>query len=195
MSRQHKIILASSSAYRKALLERLKLEFEVVSPEIDESPQPQEPATSLVLRLALGKAREVAKTRSNALIIGADQVAELEGKILLKPGSRDNAVQQLRSMRGRTVRFITGLCVLNSVNQHSHTDTDIYNVSFRDYSDKEIERYLDLDTPYDCAGSFKSEQMGITLMEKMQGDDPTALVGLPLIKLAAMLRQEGVELP
>ena len=195
MTRQQKIILASSSPYRSALLGRFRLEFEVASPAIDETPEPREPAENLVLRLAMAKAEAVAKTRQNVLIIAADQVARLGDTLLGKPGNRDNARSQLKAMRGRTVSFINGLCVLNTVNRHCQTAIIIYNVSFRDYSDSEIERYLDLDAPFDCAGSFKSELMGVTLMEKMQGDDPTALVGLPLIKLAAMLRQEGVELP
>jgi septum formation protein len=195
MSRQQKIILASSSPYRRDLLQRFKFEFEVLSPSVDETAGPQESAQALVLRLALAKAEAVAKNRQNALIIAADQVASLDGRFLGKPGDREQAISQLQSMRGRTVNFINGLCVINTTRQRRQSDIVIYNVSFREYSDDEIERYLDLDHPYDCAGSFKSEQLGISLIDRMQGDDPSALVGLPLIRLATMLREEGLKVP
>jgi septum formation protein len=195
MTSKRKIILASSSPYRRDLLQRLRIEFEVASPAINETPVPGEPAEKLVLRLAAAKAEAVAKTRQNALIIAADQVARLGNELLGKPGDHDNAMRQLQSLRGRSVNFINGLCVLNTDTRRLRTDVVIYNVSFRDYSDEEITRYLRLDRPYDCAGSFKSEQLGITLLSGMEGDDPTALVGLPLIKLAEMLRLEGLQLP
>ena len=195
MAIQQKIILASSSPYRKSLLERLHLPFEAISPDIDESPLPGESAENLVLRLARTKAEEIAKNQVNALIIGSDQVARLGTMILNKPGTRENARKQLKLIRGNTVNFLTGLCVLNTASRNCQAELVNYTVSFRDFNDEEIERYLEIDIPYDCAGSFKSEQMGITLISKMQGDDPNALIGLPLIKLAEMLRQMGLKLP
>ena len=190
-----KIILASSSVYRKALLARLQLPFECISPDIDESPLPGESAENLVVRLARCKAEHIAKSRRNSLIIGSDQVASLGKQILNKPGNRENAQKQLKLLRGNTVSFLTGLCLINSANGNCQTELVSYQVSFRHYNDEEIERYLDIDTPYDCAGSFKSEQMGVSLMSKMQGEDPTALIGLPLIKLAELLRREGLNIP
>lgn len=195
MAISQKIILASSSVYRKALLERLQLPFTSISPDIDESPLPGESAEKLVLRLASSKAGEIAKTQEDALIIGSDQVAVLGTIVLNKPVTRENALKQLKLMRGNTVNFITGLCVMNTANWDHQTEVVTFKVSFRNYSDEEIERYLDIDKPYDCAGSFKSEQMGITLISKMQGDDSTALIGLPLIKLADMLRRQQLKLP
>jgi len=195
MLQNPKIVLASSSPYRKTLLERLNLAFETIRPDIDEHAFPGETAENLVLRLAAAKADHIAKGLPNALIIGSDQVAVLGTDLLGKPGNRENARKQLQLMRDQTVNFITGLCVLNSSTLHSQTAAIHYQVIFRDYNDTEIERYLDIDAPFDCAGSFKSEQMGITLMRRMQGDDPTALIGLPLIKLSEMLRNERVNLP
>ena len=195
MSESPKIVLASSSPYRKALLERLCIPFDSTSPEVDESPLTGETPEQLVVRLACLKAGTVAKERPDALIIGSDQVAVLGDTVLGKPGTRANALKQLQTMRGNSVFFLTGLCLLNSATQNRQTDLVRYEVEFRDYNDAEIERYLDRDEPYNCAGSFKSEQLGITLMRRMQGEDPTALIGLPLIRLAEMLRQEGVLLP
>ncbi|MEX2353336.1 MAG: Maf family nucleotide pyrophosphatase [Gammaproteobacteria bacterium] len=190
-----KIILASSSPYRKALLQRLKLDFLTASPAIDESRKVGETADKLALRLARAKAMKLAKTEQNALIIGSDQVARLGKRLLTKPGNRENAIRQLQMARGRTVTFITAVCVINSGTQACLAENVITRVTFRDFSDEEITRYLDHDTPYDCAGSFKSEQLGITLVQKLRGDDPTALIGLPLIKLAEMLRDQGLYLP
>ncbi len=195
MAISQKIVLASSSIYRKALLERLHLQFDSISPDIDESPLPGETAENLVLRLARSKAEAIATNQVNALIIGSDQVAVLGTAVLNKPITRENARKQLKLMCNNTVNFITGLCVINTANRDCLTELVSFQVSFRNYSDEEIERYLDIDTPYDCVGSFKSEQMGITLISKMQGDDPTALIGLPLIKLADMLRRQRLQLP
>ena len=195
MSESPKIVLASSSPYRKTLLERLCIPFETTSPEVDESPIPGESQEQLVIRLACLKADAVAKSWSDALIIGSDQLAVLGDTVLGKPGTRANALKQLQSMRGNSVFFLTGLCLLNVATQNRQTELVRYEVEFRDFDDSEIERYLDRDEPYNCAGSFKSEQLGIALMRRMQGEDPTALIGLPLIRLAEMLRQEGLQLP
>ncbi len=195
MSNNPKIILASSSVYRQALLRRLQLEFDCISPNIDETPHPGELPEQLVTRLATSKALQIAKTQPDSLIIGSDQVASLGSRLLGKPGNRENAVKQLQLMRGKTVLFITGLCVVNAQSGQSLTDIVIFPVLFRAYTDAEIERYLDKEAPFDCAGSFKSEQLGITLIQNMQGDDPTALIGLPLIRLSEMLRQMHLQLP
>jgi MAF protein len=195
MVKMQKIVLASASPYRKALLQRLHLPFEAISPDIDESPLPGESAENLVTRLAQRKAERIAEDRPDALIIGSDQAAVLGTAILGKPVTRGNAHKQLQLMRNQTVNFVTGLCVINAATRNCQTALIDYQVSFRDYTDAEIERYLDIDSPYDCAGSFKSEQMGVTLMRRMAGDDPTALIGLPLIKLAEMLRNENLQLP
>jgi septum formation protein len=195
MSESPKIVLASSSPYRRSLLERLCIPFDTASPDVDESPLPGETPEQLVIRLACLKAGAVAKGRPSALVIGSDQVAVLGNTLLGKPGTRANALKQLQSMRGHSVSFLTGLCLLNTTTNNCQTDLVRYEVVFRHYDDAEIERYLDRDQPYNCAGSFKSEQLGITLMRRMQGDDPTALIGLPLIRLSEMLRQEAVQLP
>jgi len=195
MSNNQKIILASSSVYRQSLLSRLHLEFECISPNIDETARFGETPEQLVTRLASSKSFQIAKSQPDALIIGSDQVAILEKSLLGKPGNRENAVKQLQLMCGKAVRFLTGLCVLNARTGQSSTDLVNFNVQFRDYTDAEIERYLDKEAPFDCAGSFKSEQLGITLIHKMQGDDPTALIGLPLIRLSEMLRQQQLQLP
>jgi septum formation protein len=195
MSESPKIVLASSSPYRRSLLERLCIPFDTASPDVDESPLPGETPEQLVIRLACLKAGAVAKERPSALVVGSDQVAVLGNTVLGKPGNRANALKQLQSMRGHTVSFLTGLCLLNTTTNNCQTDLVRYEVVFREYDDAEIERYLDRDQPYNCAGSFKSEQLGITLMRRMQGEDPTALIGLPLIRLAEMLRQEAIQLP
>jgi septum formation protein len=195
MTNPQKIILASSSPFRKALLQRFGLRFETISPDIDETRLAGESAEKLVLRLAEAKARKLALTEPDALIIGSDQVAQLGKRLLSKPGNRENAFRQLQMSRDKAVTFLTGLCVINSTNQACMTETVRYKVYFRDYTDAEIDRYLEIEQPYDCAGSFKSEQLGISLMRKMQGEDPTALIGLPLIKLAEMLRSQQVKIP
>ncbi len=189
------IVLASSSPYRKSLLRRLLTEFRTISPDIDETPRANETPRDLVLRLSLAKAARVAETVSDALIIASDQVAELDGAILTKPGGRDRAGQQLRAVSGRAIRFLTGLCVHNTRTREIQSDCIEVVARFRDLDDAEIERYLDRDQPWDCAGAFKSESLGIALLHAMEGNDPTALVGLPLIRLAHMLRREGLPAP
>lgn len=190
-----RIILASSSPYRRTLLERLRLPFETCSPDIDERRQADEPVEQLVSRLATTKALAVADRYPDALIIGSDQVAALGESVLGKPGNRQNAIKQLQMMRSSRVDFVTGLCLINSRTGRRQTAIVHFRAVFRNYSDSEIERYLDLDLPFDCAGSFKSEQLGIALLERMEGEDPSALMGLPLIELARMLRQESVAVP
>lgn len=186
------LILASSSIYRRELLERLQLPFLIVSPEVDETPQPGELPDQTALRLAQEKARKVALTHPDALIIGCDQVATLDGRQLGKPLTHDNAVSQLRLMRGRTVTFHSALCLLNAANGHLQSEVVPYQVCFRNLSDVQIHGYLEKEQPYHCAGSAKSEGLGIVLIEWMRGDDPNALIGLPLIKLVGMLQNEGV---
>jgi len=195
MTTRHRIILASSSPYRKALLQRFGLKFVAKSPDIDETPKPSESAEKLVLRLAQAKVRQLAKTEKNAIIIGSDQVARVGKTVLTKPGNQARAFLQLQQIRGKAVTFLTGLCVLNTGTNFNLAEIVTCKVYFRNYNDEEIQRYLDFEKPYDCAGSFKSEQLGVALMRKMQGEDPTALIGLPLIKLAEMLRCQGLELP
>lgn len=187
------LILASSSPYRRELLARLQLPFSVQSPDIDESPQPGEAPEHTALRLAQAKARKVAETFPNALIIGCDQVATLDGLQLGKPLTHDNAVRQLTLMRGRSVVFHSALCVYNALTQEMQADVVPYTVKFRDLSDRQIESYLQKEQPYQCAGSAKSEGLGIAIIAAMQGDDPNALIGLPLIRLIDMLASQGVD--
>ena len=189
------IILASSSKYRRELLARLGLPFTTQSPDIDETAQPQECAVSLALRLAEEKALTVANYNPEHLIIASDQTASLNGSILGKPGSHSNAVTQLASCSGQKVTFHTALCVLNSKNKQLQVDCIPYSVYFRPLSHEQIERYASLEQPYDCAGSFKMEGLGICLFEKLEGDDPNSLIGLPLIRLIDMLSNEGVLIP
>ena len=189
------LILASSSPYRKALLERLALPFQSCSPEVDESPLASEEPRQLTLRLSKAKALAVAEQFGSHLIIGSDQVAECNNDILCKPGNFDNARQQLQQQSGNSIVFHTGLCVLNSVSGQCELDVVTTTVHFRQLSDQEIERYLHKERPYDCAGSFKSEDMGISLLNGMDGTDPSALIGLPLIRLCEMLRRQGMQLP
>jgi len=186
------LILASSSIYRRALLERLQLPFSVVTPEVDETPQHGELPDQTALRLAQEKARKVALAHPDALIIGCDQVATLDGHQLGKPLTHDNAVCQLQRMRGRTVTFHSALCLLNSGSGHLQAWVEPYAVRFRALTDAQIQNYLCKEQPYHCAGSAKSEGLGIALIEWMRGDDPNALIGLPLIKLVGMLQNEGV---
>lgn len=188
------LVLASTSPYRKELLSRLKLPFEVVAPEVDETPLPGEAPQDTALRLAQLKARAVKAKFPDALIIGSDQVAVLEGTQLGKPHTHDNAVKQLRFMRGKTVGFHTALCLYNSRMDRMQAEVVPYLVSFRDLTDVQIEGYLRKEQPYNCAGSAKSEGLGIALIAKMEGCDPNALVGLPLIRLIDMLTNEGVTL-
>ena len=186
------LVLASTSPYRRELLGRLGLPFVVANPQTDESPFPEESPEALALRLSEAKARAVADTYPEALIIGSDQVATVDGKIYGKPGDHQRAVAQLRELSGKTVNFFTGLCLYNSRSGRSQVRGVPTLVSFRQLADKEIENYLRRESAYNCAGSAKSEGLGIALLSSLQGDDPNALVGLPLIALCDMLREEGV---
>ena len=185
-------MLASTSRYRRELLARLRLPFEVAAPGVDETPLPGEAPRAIALRLAQAKARAAAPAFPEALIIGCDQVAALGDACLGKPGSHQNAVAQLKAMRGREVVFHTALALLNAKRGVIRARDVPTTVRFRDYNDREIERYLQQEQPYDCAGSAKIEGLGIMLVERVVGDDPSALIGLPLIQLAEMLRSEGV---
>jgi septum formation protein len=188
-----KLILASSSPYRRELLERLQLPFSIISPDVDETPLPGERPESTALRLAQEKARKVAQSHPGALIIGCDQVATLDGLQLGKPLTHDNAVKQLRLMRGRSVIFHSALCLYNAATSNMQAEDVVVEVRFRELGDEQIENYLLKEQPYHCAGSAKSEGLGIALIEWMRGDDPNALIGLPLIVLINMLRNEGVD--
>ena len=187
-------VLASTSIYRSELLQRLQLPFETAAPEVDETPLPGESARATSLRLAQEKARAGATASPDALIIGSDQVALLDGQQIGKPLTHDNAFRQLRAMRGKTTIFYTALALLNSKTGRMQTEVAENHVTLRDLSDAEIEGYLLKEQPYHCAGSAKSEGLGIALMSRMTGDDPNALVGLPLILLTEMLRRENVRL-
>jgi septum formation protein len=189
------LILASTSQFRRELLTRLQIPFTAVAPEADETPVLGESPAQTAERLSELKARAVASQFPNSLIIGSDQVAYRGQQCFGKPGRRENATQQLRSMRGNTVIFHTGLCLLNTQTGRCQLAGVPTEVRFRDLSDAEIERYLDREDALNCAGSAKSEGLGISLLEYMRGDDPNALVGLPLIALAKMLRNEGIDLP
>ena len=188
------LVLASSSNYRQALLKKLQLNFTVASPNIDESPLANESPIELALRLSKLKACALMGKFPDHLIIGSDQVALLNGCQLNKPGNRDNAIDQLKAASGNQVSFYTGICVVNSKTKQCLTDLDICTVFFKTLTQQQIKHYVDLDQPYDCAGGFKSESLGIALFEKIQGDDPNALVGLPLIKLIALLAKFDVHL-
>jgi septum formation protein len=187
-----KLLLASTSPYRRELLARLGLAFETANPQTDETPMPGEAPEATALRLSEAKARAVASDHPYTLIIGSDQVAVMEGQVFGKPGTHDRAVEQLRLLRGRTVNFFTGLCLLNTATGQAQVRGVPTLVTFRDLSDEEIENYLRREHPYNCAGAAKSEGLGIALLKSMQGDDPNALIGLPLIALCDMLRAEGV---
>ena len=186
------IVLASSSPFRRELLERLKISFVTASPEVDEQPLPGENPESTALRLSEAKARALAGRYPDALIIGSDQLACLDGKVFGKPGNHENAVRQLKTMRGRTVNFFTGLCLLNAKTGKAHLRGVPTLVTFRDLSDAAIEDYLRRERPYNCAGSAKSEGLGIAIIAKMEGEDPNALIGLPLIALCDLLEHEKV---
>ncbi len=187
-----KLILASSSPYRRELLARLQIPFEVIAPQVDETPMPGEDPRALVERLAIAKARAVAHQHSDALVIGSDQVAVYNGAIVGKPLTHANAVAQLRSAAGKTVTLFTGLALLNAATDRLQVDVVPYRVSFRAVTDEQIENYLRKEQPFGCAGSVRSEGLGIALLERFEGDDPNALVGLPLIQLVRMLEKEGV---
>ena len=188
------LLLASTSRYRGQLLERLRLPFEAVRPEVDERACEGESPRALCVRLGRAKARAVAERGGDAWVIGSDQVAEVEGRALGKPGGRDAAIAQLQAMRGRTVRFHTSVALAHSDGSLLEA-LDLTEVAMRDLSDEEIRRYVDIEQPFDCAGSFKSEGFGIVLFDAIDSDDPTALVGLPLIATARLLRQAGFALP
>lgn len=188
------VVLGSTSRYRRELLERLRIPFSVLAPDVDETPRTGENPRDLALRLALSKARAVAAMRPEAVVIGADQVADLSGQALGKPVVHARAVQQLRQMRGQTVIFQTALAVVCQASGFEAVDLAQVRVVFRHLTDAEIEAYLQAEQPYDCAGSAKSEGLGIALLESIDNDDPTALVGLPLIRTARLLRQAGVKL-
>ena len=187
-----RIVLASTSPFRRQLLARLEIPFEVADPKADESRLPGEPPEKTALRLSELKARAVAADFPDSLIIGSDQVAFLDGEIFGKPGTHENAVRQLRKMRGRTVNFFTGLCLLNSRSGRAHVRGIPTLVTFRNLTDQQIENYLLKEKPYNCAGSAKSEGLGIAAISAMNGDDPNALVGLPLIALCDLFESEGL---
>jgi septum formation protein len=188
------LVLGSTSRYRRELLERLRVPFEVAAPDVDETPQPGETPLALAQRLALAKAQAVAALYPHAVVIGSDQVADLHGEPLGKPGTHARAVAQLRRMRGQVVVFQTALAVVCKETAFVQQDVAAVRVLFRDLSDAEIEAYLLAEQPYDCAGSAKSEGLGIALLERIDNDDPTALIGLPLIRTARMIRAAGVKL-
>jgi septum formation protein len=187
-----KLILASSSIYRRELLQRLQLPFIAISPHVDETPRPGELPQETALRLAQEKARKVGDDHPDALVIGCDQVATLDNLQLGKPLTHDNALKQLSMMRGREVTFHSALCLYNAATKQMQVDAVPYIVKFRQLSKEQIERYLLKEKPYHCAGSAKSEGLGIALIESMVGEDPNALIGLPLIRLISMLQHEGV---
>lgn len=188
------LVLASTSPYRRELLGRLGLPFEVADPATDESALPGETPETLALRLSEAKARAVASTYPDALIIGSDQVAVMEGVVYGKPGTHERAVAQLRALSGKTVNFYTGLCLFDSRIGSAQIRGIPTLVSFRDFEEDEIENYLRREQPYNCAGAAKSEGLGIALLNSMHGDDPNALIGLPLIALCDMLRKAGVKI-
>lgn len=189
------VVLASSSPFRRELLARLRIAFEWVAPDVDESAQPGESPAATAGRLAEAKARAVARRYPGALVIGADQVACAGSERFGKPGKREHAVAQLRLMRGQEVVFHSGLCLLNSATNRAQVRCVATHVGFRNLTDGEIESYLDHEDALDCAGSAKSEGLGIALLSYLRGDDPNALIGLPLIALCDMLRAEGLALP
>jgi septum formation protein len=189
-----RLILASSSRYRRELLERLRVSFDVIAPGIDETPLDGEAPEATAVRLSIAKARAAGVQAPGALVIGSDQVATCDGRQIGKPGTHDNARAQLQSMRGKSVEFHSALCLLDSRSDNVQSSDVITRVQFRDLDDAEIEAYLLAETPYDVAGSAKSEGLGITLVDAIHSDDPTALVGLPLIELSRMLRVAGFPL-
>lgn len=189
------LILASTSPYRKILLQRLGLQFQCISPDMDETALPGEPAAELTQRLAMGKASSIAQPYPTALVIGCDQVAEFAGGIIGKPTDRAAAVDQLMQFSGCTVQFLSALCVLRNEPAFCEEATISTLVHFRDYSRAEAERYIELDMPLDCAGSFKSEAGGSVLLRALESSDPTALIGLPLIALSHSLRAAGLLVP
>ncbi|MGJ0483200.1 MAG: Maf family protein [Methylomicrobium sp.] len=193
MTTATQLVLASSSPYRRELLKKLGLTFATASPAIDEAPLPDETPMQTAMRLSLQKAAALASKFPQHLIIGSDQVAMLEDKPLTKPGSRENTIAQLAAASGKTVHFYTGVCVYDSRNGQHRVDCDHCAVTFRVLSREQMEHYVDLDEPFHCAGGFKAEGLGIALFERIEGDDPNALIGLPLIKLIRLLEAFGVQ--
>ena len=193
MNTRPPLILASISPYRRELLQRLRLPFEVMAPGVDEARLPAEAPAAMALRLALAKARAIAALRPDAVVIGSDQVADLEGLALGKPGDHDRATAQLRQLSGRRAVFQTAVAVVRPATGFEQALLAPVNVQFRALSDAEIEHYLQAEQPYDCAGSAKSESLGIALLESIQSDDPTALVGLPMIRTCRLLRDAGID--
>ena len=191
MSKTVKIVLGSTSPFRKALLERLQIDFICDSPDIDETPFPDEPIKNMVSRLAIAKAQAIAERHPDALIIGSDQSAVLNGKKLSKPGNFENAFKQLTEASGQKITFQTGLCLLNTKTGNIQSICVPYTVVFKELTARMIENYLHKEEPYNCAGSFKSEALGIALFERFEGSDPNALIGLPLIELVNFLANEG----
>ena len=193
---QRPLILGSTSRYRRELVERLNLPFTTVSPEVDETPLPGEAPGTLALRLALAKAHAVAAMHPEAIVIGSDQVSDLNGQPMGKPGTHERAVEMLRAMRGQTVMFHTAVAVVCQATGFAQSDVAVIRTVFRsDLSDDAIERYLRAEQPYDCAGSAKSEGLGISLLDAIHSDDPTALIGLPMIRTCRMVRAAGIALP
>lgn len=186
------LVLGSTSPYRRELLQRLGLSFEVDSPDIVETRLPDEDAQALVRRLAEAKARAVGTNWADALVIGSDQVAVLGEAILGKPGDRDRAIEQLRAASGKRVRFLTGLCVLDTASGDADVEVVPFDVVFRELDGARIQSYVDRERPFHCAGSFKSEGLGIALFEALEGSDPSALIGLPLIRLTRLLEKHGL---
>ena len=186
-----KLVLASTSPFRKTILEKLGTQFDTASPETDETALNNETPQELVERLSIAKAKAVADKISDSLVIGSDQVSVINGEIIGKPHNHENAVKQLQNASGKTVTFYTGLCLYNSETQQYQSDVVPFDVVFRTLSKQQIENYLRKEEPYNCAGSFKSEALGIVLFEKLQGEDPNTLMGLPLIRLVKMLEQEN----
>lgn len=188
------LILASTSPFRQKLLERLNLTFQVYRPEVDETPLPGEPANQLVERLSINKARAAKNHFDSGLVIGSDQVCTIGDEILGKPGNHKNALRQLKLASGKTVNFLTGLCLYDIDSGHEQSLVEPFGVVFRPLTDQQIEHYLEIEQPYQCAGSFKSEGFGITLLEKFIGNDPNTLVGLPMIQLIKLLHNRSINI-
>lgn len=192
-TKARRLVLASTSRYRRGLLERLGLAFEVAAPDVDEAMLPGETPAATALRLSEAKARAVAARYEDALVIGSDQVADCDGRAVSKPGNRERAFEELRALSGRTVVFHTGVALVDAASGRCQRELVDVVSTFRTLTDDEIAHYLDREAPYDCAGGVKSEALGIVLFERIESDDPSALVGLPLIALAHMLRAEGLD--